>query len=117
MLTETLIRLKKLSEYLSTKALGGPRVLKLSWVINVQKAGTLPFVLLLIYCYDNTSPATWLYAALHGGHGLSWLLKDLAFPDPSWQRRVTYGGAALSFIMVLGPYWVLPWLLVSGIFG
>jgi protein-S-isoprenylcysteine O-methyltransferase Ste14 len=38
-------------------------------------------------------------------------------PDRGWQQRVTFGGAALSFLLVLAPYWVLPWLLISGVLG
>ena len=43
-----------------------------------------------------------------------WLLKDLAFPDASWQRRVTILGGLNAFLMVLGPYWLFGWLLISG---
>ena len=38
----------RLRSYLSEDFLGGPRVLKLNWVINFQKGGTLPFVLALM---------------------------------------------------------------------
>lgn len=108
-------QLKQLADYLSTDFLGGPRPLKLAWVVNFQKAGTLPFVLLLMWFYGRFDSVSWLYAALHGGYGLLWLLKDLAMPDPAWQRRVTWGGALMSFVLVLGPYWLLPFWLISGI--
>lgn len=111
------LQLHRLVQYLSRDAFGGPRVLKLSWVINAQKAGTLPFVAALMWYYGNTSPAAWLYLALHGSYGVCWVIKDLALPDRGWQQRVTYGGAALSFLLVLGPYWVAPWLLISGVLG
>jgi transposase InsO family protein len=42
-----------------------------------------------------------------------WLIKDLAFPDPSWQRKVTIGGVIIAFVSVLGWYWVFGWLLIS----
>jgi hypothetical protein len=48
---------------------------------------------------------------MHGSYGLIWLIKGLAFPDPSWQRKVTIGGAVNAFIGVLGWYWVFGWLL------
>jgi len=47
-------------------------------------------------------------------YGLVWILKDVAFPDPSWQRRITIAGGIYSFIGVLGWYWVFGWLLISG---
>jgi protein-S-isoprenylcysteine O-methyltransferase Ste14 len=111
------LRANRLVQYLSREAFGGPRVLKLAWVINAQKAGTAPFVAFLMWGYGNTSPAAWVYLALHGSYGVSWVIKDLALPDRGWQGRVTWGGALLSFLLVLGPYWVLPWLLISGVLG
>ena len=111
------VRVNRVVQYLSRDAFGGPRVLRLSWVINVQKAGTLPFIAALMWWYGNTSAAAWVYLGLHGGYGLSWLIKDVVVPDRGWQQRVTFGGAALSFLLVLAPYWVLPWLLISRVLG
>ena len=111
------VRVNRVVQYLSRDAFGGPRVLKLAWVINFQKAGTLPFIAALMWWHANTSTAAWVYLALHGGYGLSWFVKDLAVPDRGWQQRVTFGGALLSFLLVLGPYWAMPWLLISGVLG
>ncbi len=102
-----------INEYLSTEMGGGPRVLKLSWVINFQKGGTFLFVLALMWLYHNWSTAAWVYLALHGSYGLCWLLKDVAFPDPRWQVRVTFGGALMSFALVLALYWSFPFILIS----
>jgi protein-S-isoprenylcysteine O-methyltransferase Ste14 len=101
-----------LRKHLSEDALGGPRVLKLSWVINAQKGGTLPFVLTLMWATDTWTTTAWTYLALHGSYGLIWLMKDLVMPDRRWQTRITLGGALLSFALVLGPYWLAPILLV-----
>ena len=111
------VRVNRVVQYLSRDAFGGPRVLKLAWVINVQKAGTLPFIAALMWWYGNSSAAAWVYLGLHGGYGLAWLVKDLVVPDRGWQQRVTFGGALLSFLLVLGPYWIMPWLLISGVLG
>lgn len=97
---------------------GGPRVLKFSWVINTQKAGSFFFYGFLMWLYAGktaaaTSDAAWVYLALHGSYGLVWLLKDMAFPDPGWQVRVTWG-SALAGIFGLGMYWSFGWLLISG---
>lgn len=103
----------RLNRHLSQDLLGGPRVVKLAWVINLQKGGTALFVLALILAQRSTSTAAWVYLALHGAYGLCWLMKDAAFPDATWQRRVTIGGALASFALVLGPYWVAPYVLIT----
>lgn len=100
-------------DYLSDDFLGGPKVLKMAWVVNLQKGATLPFVLALMWAYDNWSTVAWTYAALHGGYGLCWLLKDALFPDPNWEKRITFGGAVMAWVLVLGLYWLFPWLLIS----
>jgi len=110
-------RLADLTRFLSHDFLGGPRVIRLGWVINLQKLGTLPFVALLMLWYDNTSVGAWVYLALHGTYGICWVLKDRLYPDTAWLERVTLGGAAMTFLLVLGPYWVAPWLLISGVLG
>lgn len=104
-----------LAEYLLRDFLGGPRLLRASWVIDFQKGGTVLFVAGLMWVYGNTSAEAWVYLALHGTYGVCWILKDLAFPDARWQVRITFGGAVLAFALVLGLYWVFPWLLVSDV--
>ncbi len=97
---------------LSEDFLGGPRFLKFAWVINLQKGGTLAFVLALMVAYGDFSPTAWTYAALHGSYGLLWLLKEAVFPDPGWQRKITVGGAVNAWLLVLGLYWLAPVLLI-----
>ncbi|MCX7042325.1 MAG: DUF1295 domain-containing protein [Gammaproteobacteria bacterium] len=106
--------MRTLVGYLSRDFLGGPRPWTLSWVVNFQKAGTFAFLGGLMWFYSNTSTAAWIYLALHGSYGLAWIIKDLAFPDPAWQARVTIGGGVNAFILVLGWYWLFGWLLISG---
>jgi protein-S-isoprenylcysteine O-methyltransferase Ste14 len=106
--------IRKASTWLSQDCGGGPRPWKLSWVINFQKGGTFLFLAALMAYYGNTSAAAWIYLALHGSYGLVWLLKDLAFPDPNWQTRVTILGGINAFLFVLAPYWSFGWLLISG---
>lgn len=106
--------MRRITDYLSQDCLGGPRPWKAAWVINFQKAGTFVFMACLMWMYQNHSPAAWVYLALHGSYGLVWILKDLAFPDPNWQKKVTILGGINSFLFVLGWYWVFGWLLISG---
>jgi len=42
------LRINRTVQHLSRDAFGGPRVLKLAWVINLQEAGTLPFIAALM---------------------------------------------------------------------
>lgn len=100
--------------YLVEDCLGGPRPWKLSWVINFQKAGTFFFLAFLIWYYQNFSTVAWIYLALHGSYGLIWIMKDVAFPDAAWQKKITIGGGITAFAGVLGWYWVFGWLLISG---
>ncbi|MCB1554783.1 MAG: DUF1295 domain-containing protein [Xanthomonadales bacterium] len=105
----------RFANWLSRDFGGGPRPWKLAWVVNFQKAGTFFALGTMIAWYGNASTAAWIYLALHGTYGLVWLLKDLCFPDPSWQARVTIGGGINAFLFVLGPYWLFGWLLISGV--
>ena len=106
--------MRRFTDYLSKDFLGGPRPWKFSWVINFQKAGSFLFFGLLIWYYQNTSTAAWVYLAMHGSYGLVWILKDTAFPDPNWQVKITLGAGLNAFTFVLGLYWVFGWLLISG---
>ncbi len=103
-------------EYLSADLLGGPRVVKQAWAIDLHKGATGLVVLVLMWAYDAWTVPAWVYLALHGSYGVAWVLKDAAFPDRSWQRRVTWGGALFTFV-ALGIYWLFPWFLVSGVLG
>ncbi|MEI7762798.1 MAG: DUF1295 domain-containing protein [Comamonadaceae bacterium] len=107
------VGMRKFTDYLSKDFLGGPRPWKFSWIINFQKGGSFFFFGFLIWYYQNTSTAAWVYLALHGGYGLVWLIKDLTFPDPNWQIKITLGAGINAFLAVLGLYWVFGWLLIS----
>lgn len=107
-------RLDRANRWLSRDFLGGPRKLKFAWVINFQKGATALWVLALMAIYQHSSAAAWVYLGLHGTYGLCWLLKDRVFPDPNWEERITFGGALNAVLFVLGPYWIFPWLLISG---
>ena len=101
--------------YLMNDFGGGRRCLKLAWVINFQKLATIPLLAIFIFKYHNFSNAAWIYRAIQSSYGLVWIIKDLAFPDPSFQGPATVGAGVASFLSVLGWYWVFGWLLISGI--
>ena len=94
---------------------GGPRPWKLAWVINFQKCGTFFFLGLLMWYYQNFSTGAWVYLAMQGSYGVIWFIKDMSFPDPAWQKRVTLLGGINAFLGVLGWYWVFGWLLIAGV--
>lgn len=108
-------KVQKTTQYLTEDFLGGPKIWKFSWIINFQKAGTFIFLGILIEYYHNHSMAAWIYLAMHGSYGLVWILKDLSFPDPSWQKKITLAGGLMAFFGVLFWYWVIGWLLISGV--
>ena len=110
--------LNRLNHWLLFDLGGGPRPLKFAWLVDAQKAGSLPLIGLLMFCYADhtpaaTSTAAFIYLALHGGYGLVWWLKSLAFPDANWQVRITLPSSGVVAVS-LGLYWVPAWLLISG---
>lgn len=109
--------LQRLATHLSQDAFGGPRPWQFSTLINIQKGGTGLFVLALMMIYRNWSLAAWTYLALHGSYGLCWLLKHATFPDARWAVRITWGGGLLTFVTVLGPYWLAPVLVITPVLG
>lgn len=93
--------------HITTSFLGGPRFIKLSHVINFQKCSTLAVCILMMRRSGNRSETAIVYSILHGGYGLCWLLKETVFPDAKWQQKITIGSAAMIFLTVLGPYWLI----------
>jgi protein-S-isoprenylcysteine O-methyltransferase Ste14 len=108
-------RMQSITGHLVEDFLGGPRLWKFAWVINFQKLGTFFFLGFLMWYYGNFSTAAWVFLAMHGSYGLVWFIKDMAFPDPAWQTRITIAGGIVGFAGVLGWYWVFGWLLISGV--
>lgn len=91
----------------------GPRNISLSTVINFQKVCTFAFVGACMWLYGHYHAAAWVYLALHGSYGFVWLMKELAFPDASFREQISALGAVHAFALVLGPYWLAGWLVVS----
>src|SRR5262249_16743571 len=60
-----------------------------------------------------TGTAAWIYFAMQSSYGLSWIVKDFAFPDSNFHKRITIGAGIASFLTVLGWYWLFGWLLIS----
>ena len=67
-----------------------------------------------MYYFDNWSSASYLYLALHGTYGLTWILKDFTFPDAGFERPVTLLSALVGFFGILVPYMYAGYLVTSG---
>jgi protein-S-isoprenylcysteine O-methyltransferase Ste14 len=104
----------RIIHYVMNDCGGGCRLLKLAWVINFQKLVTIPLLGVFMVHYDNFSASAWIYLAMQGSYGLVWIIKDVAFPDSNFHKRITIGAGIASLMTVLGWYWVFGWLLISG---
>lgn len=102
-----------INDFLAYRIPPGPRFIPHWVIINAQKGGTLPFCLLLMWYFDNYSPSAFFYTAAHGSYGIIWLLKHFIIPDPKWEIKTTFLCQISSFVLVLGPYWLAPYLLIS----
>ena len=96
--------------------LGGPKIIKMAWVINLHKFLVVFVVALLMVQFNNFSTVAWVYLALHGTYSFCWLLKHIAFRDSRWDTKVTFAGAICLFLM-LATYWIAPYLLISDVLG
>jgi len=92
---------------------GGPKRLKMAWVINFHKIITLFIIAGMMVYLDNFNTAAWVYLGLHGIYGYCWLVKDFGFRDGSFESRVTYGGAVMSYLLLVGWYWLFPWFFLT----
>ena len=105
-----------LNSYLTEDLLGGPKIFKMAWVINLTKGLTVFVIASLMLWFSNYSTVAWVYLALHGTYGFCWLLKHVFFRDTRWEAKVTTGGAIFLFLL-LASYWVAPYLLISDVLG
>lgn len=86
--------------------------MKIKHVINFHKATTFLVVLGLMVAYQNCTLGPWVYLALHGTYGGLWLLKDRIYPDKQWEQDLPLPMGLTTFV-ILGLYWVAPWMLIS----
>lgn len=106
-------RLYKLTDHLIFDLGGGPRTLRLDHAINLQKMTTVLVIYAMMHWYENFSLGAWVYLGLHGVYGYTWLIKDLAFPNHAFSKRVTIGALVVLYGGLNLLYWSLPWLFIS----
>lgn len=100
------------NKLMTQNLLGGKKFIKLAWAINLHKILTPLVVIFLMFFYKNFSMTSYVYLALHGSYIFCWLIKHFTFPDSKWENKVTLAGAVFTFLL-LGTYWLAPFLLVS----
>ncbi len=64
--------------------IGGPKIISMRSIINVNKGLTFFYVLILMILNNNLSLGCVLYLSLHGSYGFLWIIKDITFPDKSF---------------------------------
>ena len=74
--------------------------LRVDQAINVQKFATVFVIYGMMNFYDNFSVYAWVYLGLHGIYGYTWLIKDLAFPNGAFQKRMTILGVPPGFCTI-----------------
>jgi hypothetical protein len=62
--------------------------LTVNFIINAHKILVSPFVILLMWYYDNWSASAFLYLGLHGTYSLLWLLKQDLYPDKRFEQKI-----------------------------
>ena len=85
------------SGYLTEEFGGGPKFLKMAWVINLHKIITLFIVFGLMLHFDNFSTSAWVYLGLHGIYGYCWLgYLVLAYATVFFYSRMYVKDASIS---------------------
>lgn len=92
---------------------GGPKIVTLQWGVNIHKIFTAFLIYAMMVYYDNFSIAAWVFLSLHGIYGYTWLIKDLAYPNPAFEKRMTIFGIAYLYGGLIAWYWLMPWLLIA----
>ncbi|MEN8153893.1 MAG: DUF1295 domain-containing protein [Acidobacteriota bacterium] len=108
--------LNRINIYFTEDLFGGPKLIKMAWVINFHKFFNALAVLIMMNIYGNFSKEAYIYLMLHGSYGIAWIIKHLIFRDKKWEVKITFGGSFFIFIF-LSTYWVAPFILISNTFN
>ena len=86
--------------------------LRVKHAINAHKLCCPLFVIGVMCWYQTRALHAYIYLAMHGVYGLTWLLKDATFPDSAWEHPATPSSfVALFLLMAL--FWIAPYLVVT----
>lgn len=89
------------------------KTFRLKHYANFAKATILPYMMFLMWYFQNYSLGCWVYMAIHGAYGFLWNLKTLAFPDKGHEEHVSIGSLPQLFIVLSG-YSYIPYMMASG---
>ena len=107
------IKIERIVRYITEDFLGGEKQIPMAWAINFHKIVTLFLIFGLMFYFDNFSNAAWVYLGLHGVYGYCWMIKDIGFRDASFDKLITIHGGVLLYPLLVGWYWLLPYLFIS----
>ena len=89
------------------------RCVKMRYLVNLNKAITIPLLLYFMRYYQNFSMGAMLYLALHGGYSLIWLIRAATIPDPAFDKKFSIVGLVMMiFVSIL--YYYFGFLMMSG---
>ena len=106
------IQIQRIYNFISSDLPPGPYITTQRPLINFQKGATLFVCFAFCFFYNNFTTTALVYTAIHGSYGIVWLMKDCVSPDKRWDKEIRVGSMILT-IIILGSYWVGPWLLIS----
>merc|ERR1712224_904515 len=70
---------------------------RIKHAINAHKF-CCPFVVAgLMLSFRNREMNAYVYLIMHGGYGITWLFKDVTFPDRSWETPASVPSVVLLF--------------------
>ena len=79
--------------------------------INPHKTLTPFFIVALMVYYENTRITSLIYFALHSSYCLNWYIKEIIFPDKSFDTPISFTTYLLGTAVIYN-YWCAPWLLM-----
>lgn len=80
--------------------------------INLHKLTTPFAIFFLMLHYNNFTIGPCIYFGLHTGYCICWLLKELIYPDPSFNEKMGIINSFFAYL-VLMVYWIAPYMLIS----
>ncbi len=84
---------------------GGPKRLKMAWVINFHKIFTLFIIAGVMTYLGNFSTTAWVYLGLHGIYGYCWLVKDGSISRyPEWDAYAAGSSRLVPWRILTAPF-------------
>ena len=81
--------------------------------INAHKIFLIPFVIGLMYYYQNWSMEAFIYLSIHGTYCILWLVKHQLYPDKRFRKKQGFLIGLFFIFIPLAGYYIAPYLLIS----